>query len=132
MTRALEPDGDGLAFLDVHGIDETHLAAAVSQDEAGGADTVAEVPHAIEQVEETVHYAMAQRPDARRVLLISVGVSGTAPGLLGQHGQGVQDGLAAIDADRILQAQSVDVPQQSLDSRAGIAAHQDPGAEPFG
>ena len=30
------------------------------------------------RVEETVHYAMAQRPNARRVLLISGGVSGTA------------------------------------------------------
>ena len=34
--------------------------------------------HNVEQIEETVHYAMAQRPDARRVLLISGGVSGTA------------------------------------------------------
>ncbi len=34
--------------------------------------------HNIEQIEETVHYAMAQRPQARRVLLISGGVSGTA------------------------------------------------------
>jgi spermidine synthase len=34
--------------------------------------------HNVEQVEETVHYAMAQRPGARRVLLISGGVSGTA------------------------------------------------------
>jgi spermidine synthase len=32
----------------------------------------------VERAEETVHYAMAQRPDARRVLLISGGVSGTA------------------------------------------------------
>jgi spermidine synthase len=34
--------------------------------------------HNVEQIEETVHYAMAQRPGARRVLLISGGVSGTA------------------------------------------------------
>jgi len=34
--------------------------------------------HNIEQVEQTVHYAMAQRPRADRVLLISGGVSGTA------------------------------------------------------
>jgi len=33
-------------------------------------------------VEETVHYAMAQRPDARRVLLISGGASGTAREIL--------------------------------------------------
>ncbi len=36
----------------------------------------------IEQVEETVHYAMAQRPDARRVLLIGGGVCGTAKEIL--------------------------------------------------
>ena len=35
-----------------------------------------------EGVEETVHYAMAQRPDARRVLLLSGGVSGTAQEIL--------------------------------------------------
>jgi len=34
--------------------------------------------HNTEQVEETVHYAMAQRPEARRVLLIGGGVTGTA------------------------------------------------------
>ncbi|MGA2063123.1 MAG: hypothetical protein ABSG67_21840, partial [Thermoguttaceae bacterium] len=38
--------------------------------------------HNTEQVEETVHYAMAQRPDARRVLLISGGASGTAREIL--------------------------------------------------
>lgn len=36
----------------------------------------------IAQVEEAVHYAMAQRPNARRVLLISGGVSGTAREIL--------------------------------------------------
>jgi spermidine synthase len=36
----------------------------------------------VDQVEETVHYAMAQRPRARRVLLISGGVSGTAKEIL--------------------------------------------------
>jgi spermidine synthase len=35
-----------------------------------------------DQVEETVHYAMAQRTDARRVLLIAGGVSGTAKEIL--------------------------------------------------
>jgi len=34
--------------------------------------------HTPERIEETVHFAMAQRPHARRVLLISGGVSGTA------------------------------------------------------
>ncbi len=38
--------------------------------------------HNVEQVEETVHYAMAQRGDARRVLLIAGGVSGTAREIL--------------------------------------------------
>jgi spermidine synthase len=33
-------------------------------------------------VEETVHYAMAQRPDARRVLLLGGGISGTAREIL--------------------------------------------------
>jgi spermidine synthase len=38
--------------------------------------------HNTEQVEEAVHYAMAQRPDARRVLLVGGGVAGTAKELL--------------------------------------------------
>ncbi|MHC4398183.1 MAG: fused MFS/spermidine synthase [Planctomycetota bacterium] len=38
--------------------------------------------HNVEEVEETVHFAMAQRPEARRVLLISGGVSGTAKEIL--------------------------------------------------
>jgi len=38
--------------------------------------------HSPEEAEETVHYAMAQRPQARRVLLISGGVSGTAREIL--------------------------------------------------
>ena len=36
----------------------------------------------VEAVEETVHYAMAQRPSARRVLLLGGGVSGTAKEIL--------------------------------------------------
>ena len=36
----------------------------------------------VDQVEETVHYAMSQRPDARRVLLISGGIAGTAREIL--------------------------------------------------
>lgn len=44
----------------------------------------------IEQVEETVHYAMAQRPDARRVLLMGGGVCGTAKEIL-------RYGVAAVD-----------------------------------
>jgi spermidine synthase len=38
--------------------------------------------HNIEEVEETVHYAMCQRPRAQRVLLIAGGVSGTAREIL--------------------------------------------------
>ena len=38
--------------------------------------------HNSEQIEETVHYAMAQRPLARRVLLIGGGVAGTAQEIL--------------------------------------------------
>ena len=34
--------------------------------------------HNLAQIEESVHYAMAQRPNARRVLLVSGGASGTA------------------------------------------------------
>jgi len=36
----------------------------------------------VQQVEEAVHYAMAQRPGARRVLLVAGGVSGTAKEIL--------------------------------------------------
>ena len=36
----------------------------------------------LEQVEETVHFALAQRPDASRVLLLSGGISGTAREIL--------------------------------------------------
>ena len=35
-----------------------------------------------EHVEQTVHYALAQRPDARKVLLVSGGISGTAKEIL--------------------------------------------------
>ena len=38
--------------------------------------------HNIDQLEETVHYAMSQRPDARAVLLLSGGVTGTAREIL--------------------------------------------------
>ena len=38
--------------------------------------------HNVEQIEETVHYAMAQRPTARRVLLIGGGETGTAREIL--------------------------------------------------
>ncbi len=44
------------------------------------------------EAEETVHYAMAQRPDARRVLLISGGISGTVGEIL-KYGSDPQVGL---------------------------------------
>jgi spermidine synthase len=43
-----------------------------------------------QHVEETVHYAMAQRPEARRVLLVSGGISGTAREIL-KYGVAVVD-----------------------------------------
>ena len=43
-----------------------------------------------QHVEETVHYAMAQRPEARKVLLISGGISGTAKEIL-------KYGVCAVD-----------------------------------
>ena len=42
--------------------------------------------HNVEDVEETVHYAMAQRPDAETVLLISGGISGTAQEITSKYG----------------------------------------------
>jgi spermidine synthase len=44
----------------------------------------------VQRVEETVHYALAQRPAARRVLLVGGGVSGTAREIL-------KYGVAAVD-----------------------------------
>jgi spermidine synthase len=43
----------------------------------------------VEQVEEATHYAMAQLPDARRVLLVSGGVAGVAKEILKYHVTGV-------------------------------------------
>ena len=43
----------------------------------------------VEQVEEATHYAMAQRPDARRVLLVSGGVAGVAKEILKYRVAGV-------------------------------------------
>ena len=58
-----------------------------------------------------------------------VGIQCLLPGLLGEHLERVEDGLAAVDADRVLQAQVVDVPDERLDPRAGVATHQHPGPE---
>ena len=43
----------------------------------------------VEQVEEAAHYAMAQRPDAQRVLLVSGGVAGVAKEILKYNVAGV-------------------------------------------
>ena len=43
----------------------------------------------VEQVEEAAHYAMVQRPDARRVLLVSGGVAGVAKEILKYNVAGV-------------------------------------------
>ena len=43
----------------------------------------------VEQVEEAAHYAMSQRPDARRVLLVSGGVAGVAKEILKYNVAGV-------------------------------------------
>lgn len=45
----------------------------------------------LERVEESVHYAMAQRPEARRVLILGGGVSGTAKEVLKYSVDEVQD-----------------------------------------
>lgn len=65
----------------------------------------------VEEVEETVHYAMAQRPHARRVLLISGGVSGTASEIL-KYGVDAVDYVeldpVIIDVARELLPESLD------------------------
>ncbi|OHB80927.1 MAG: hypothetical protein A2V98_26420 [Planctomycetes bacterium RBG_16_64_12] len=58
------------------------------------------VRYADQEVEETVHYAMAQRPDARRVLLISGGISGTAQEILKYWDDGDRDvGVDYVELD---------------------------------
>ena len=53
--------------------------------------------YADKEVEETVHYAMSQRPDAERVLLISGGVSGTAKEILKYWEDGRGEGNVGVD-----------------------------------
>jgi len=52
----------------------------------------------IDQVEETVHYAMSQRPDARQVLLLGGGVAGTAREIL-RYGV---DGVTYVEIDPLI------------------------------
>jgi len=70
-----------------------------------------------EKVEETVHYAMAQRPDARDVLLISGGVSGTARELLKYP----IDRIDYVELDPlIIEVANMFVPESLGDSRIHI------------
>ncbi len=78
LSRRLEYDGQEVVF---HGA--SPYGSLVVTKSAGEFNFIENgIPlfstHNVEQVEETVHYAMAQRPDARRVLLVSGGASGTA------------------------------------------------------
>jgi len=73
--------------------------------------------HNTEQIEETVHYAMAQRPDARRVLLIGGGMTGTAREILKY---GVQE-ITYVELDPlILSAAQRFVPDTLADPRIKI------------
>ncbi len=64
---------------------------------SGGRETAR---YADKQVEETVHYAMAQRPEAEHVLLISGGVSGTAREILKYWEDGDRDvGVDYVELD---------------------------------
>jgi len=73
----------------------------------------------IEQVEEAAHYAMAQRPDARRVLLVSGGVAGVAKEILKYNAAGVDcvelDPLVIETGRRFL-------PEHFADSRIRVIA----------
>ena len=73
----------------------------------------------IEQVEEAAHYAMAQRPDARRVLLVSGGVAGVAKEILKYNVAGVDcvelDPLVIETGRRFL-------PEHFADSRIRVIA----------
>jgi spermidine synthase len=70
-----------------------------------------------QHVEETVHYAMAQRPDARRVLLVAGGISGTAKEIL-KYGV---DAVDYVELDPlILEFGRKYLPQNLADSRIRI------------
>lgn len=69
------------------------------------------------QIEETVHYAMVQRPYARRVLLISGGISGTAKEILKYPVQ--QVAYAELDP-LIIQAGREFLPERLADRRIRI------------
>jgi spermidine synthase len=82
ISLRLEYAGQNVVF---HG--ESPYGSLVTTESAGQLNFIGSgVPlfstHNTEQIEESVHYAMAQRPAAKRVLLISGGVSGTAREIL--------------------------------------------------
>ncbi|MGD0899845.1 MAG: fused MFS/spermidine synthase, partial [Thermoguttaceae bacterium] len=71
----------------------------------------------VERVEETVHYAMAQRPHARRVLLVSGGISGTAREILKYPVRAVDDvelDPTVIEVARRLLPERLDDPRISV------------------
>ncbi|MCX7885818.1 MAG: hypothetical protein N3B01_00985 [Verrucomicrobiae bacterium] len=74
----------------------------------------------VEQVEETVHYAMAQRPLARRVLLIGGGASGTAREVL-KYDSVEQVTYVELDP-LILATVRVFVPQALADPRIRVVS----------
>jgi spermidine synthase len=75
--------------------------------------------HDVEKVEETVHYAMAQRPQAKRVLLISGGASGTATEVL-KYGV---DRVDYVELDPlVIEAARRFVPESLADPRIRVVA----------
>ena len=71
----------------------------------------------VEQIEETVHYAMAQRPGARRVLLISGGPSGVAREILKYPVEAVD----YVELDLLILAVARRyVPESLADHRIGV------------
>jgi spermidine synthase len=71
-----------------------------------------------QHVEETVHYAMAQRPEARRVLLVSGGISGTAREILKYHVQAID----YVELDPLILALGRRyLPQNLADGRIRVA-----------
>ncbi len=82
ISRRLEYAGQNVVFQG-----ESPYGSLVTTEAAGQLNFIGNgVPlfstRNTEQIEESVHFAMAQRPAARRVLLISGGVSGTAREIL--------------------------------------------------
>jgi len=83
----------------------------------------------VDRVEEPVHLAMAQRPDARRVLLISGGISGTAREILKYGGpDGDFPVLDYVELDPlIIQVGSRYVPENLADPQGRIRVHNTDG-----